>query len=155
MTMPLLNNKCHSAGLIYTELGGGNTGCGKKYSGPCGVGGGGVTIIWKVHCALWPQPSLIVTVTASDGCGQSAQCTFQIIVTPPPPTPQGPEYFFPQPVLPPPNSVYISPALWHLLFNNGIVIRDVRHRFFTQTYPLPPLGSSQMETFSSELDFDL
>ena len=70
-------------------------------------------------------------------------------------TSQGPEYFFAQPVLPPPDSVYISPAQWHVLFAQGIVIRDVRHRFFTQNYPLPPLGTSQTEFFSSEVDFDL
>ena len=42
-----------------------------------------------------------------------------------------------------------------LLFSQGIIIRDVRHRFFTQNYPLPPLGVSQVETFSSEVDFSL
>ena len=65
------------------------------------------------------------------------------------------EYFSPQPVLPPLNSVYISPAQWHVLFAQGIVIRDVRHRFFTQNYPLPALGITQTETFSSEVDFEL
>src|SRR5205085_4934994 len=52
-------------------------------------------------------------------------------------------------------SVYISPAQWHVLYAQGIIIRDVRHRFFTQHYPLPALGTSQTETFSSEVDFDL
>ena len=75
--------------------------------------------------------------------------------TPPPPAAQVPEFFNPQPVLPPTNSVYVSPALWHVLYAQGIVIRDVRHRFFTQNYPLPALGTSQLETFSSELDYDL
>jgi autotransporter-associated beta strand protein len=104
--------------------------------------------------STFPIGTTTVNALATDNCGQSAPCSFTVTVNPQP-TPQGPEYFFTQPVLPPPGSVYISPALWHLLFNNGIVIRDVRHRFFTQNYPLPPLGSSQPETFSSELDFDI
>src|SRR5215471_17552424 len=58
MTMPLLNNRCHCAGLMYTEPTGGNNGCTKKYSG---IGGSTVTV--KLHCALWPQASLATQVT--------------------------------------------------------------------------------------------
>jgi autotransporter-associated beta strand protein len=98
--------------------------------------------------STFPVGATTVNVTATDNCGQGAQCSFTVTVVPLPP-----EYFFPQPVLPPVGSVYISPALWHVLYNNGIIIKDVRHRFFTQNYPLPPLGASQTETFGSELDF--
>lgn len=101
----------------------------------------------------FPIGTTTVTCTASDTCGSTAQCTFTVTVNPP--TPTAPEYFNALPLLPPSGSVYISPALWHVLFNNGIIIRDVRHRFFTQHYPLPPLGAGQIETFSSEVDFDL
>ena len=66
-----------------------------------------------------------------------------------------PEYFTPQLLLPPPNTVYISPALWHALFANGIIIRDVRHRGFTQNQPPPPLGQTQIHTFGSEVDFEV
>jgi hypothetical protein len=104
--------------------------------------------------STFPIGTTMVTCTASDACGQVADCSFTVTVNPQN-TPQAPEYFFHQPVLPPIGSVYISPELWHVLFNNGIIIRDVRHRFFTQNYPLPPLGTSQAEFFSSEVDFDL
>src|SRR5207253_6536063 len=100
--------------------------------------------------STFPVGTTTVTATASDTCGNSASCSFTVTVLPPPP-----DYFFPLPVLPPPGSFYISPAQWHVLYAQGIVIRDVRHRFFTQHYPLPALGTSQTETFSSEVDFDL
>ena len=51
-----------------------------------------------------------------------------------------PEQFFNGIALPPPAGVYVSPALWHAAFANGIVIRDVSHQKFTQSLPLPPLG---------------
>src|SRR5262249_53917620 len=66
-----------------------------------------------------PVGTTTVTCPASDACGQSATCSFTVTVKPP-----VPEYFTPYNLLPPPNTVYISPALWHLLFNNGIIIRD-------------------------------
>src|SRR5262249_1004549 len=81
---------------------------------------------------------------------QSATCTFLITVKP-----QAPQYFFPLPLLPPHDGVYISPALWHVLYANGIVIRDVRHRFFLQSFPPPDLGVTQTHTFGSEVDFEV
>jgi uncharacterized repeat protein (TIGR01451 family) len=104
--------------------------------------------------STFPIGTTTVTVTASDTCGNSTNKTFTVTVNPPTNAPVN-EYFSRQAVLPPLNSTYISPAQWHVLFNNGIVIRDVRHRFFTQNYPLPPLGSSMTETFSSEIDYQL
>jgi hypothetical protein len=104
--------------------------------------------------STFPIGTNTVTCLGSDACGGTTNCSFTVTVTPLP-GPQPPDFFFAQPLLPPVGSVYISPAQWHVLFNNGIAIRDVRHRFFTQNYPLPPLGVSQTETFSSELDFDL
>ncbi len=100
--------------------------------------------------STFPVGTTTVTVTASDGCGQQAQCTFTVTVKPP-----VNEYFEPLPLLPPPNSVYISPALWHVLYNNGIVIRDIRHRFFTQHFPPPPLGVTDVHSFGSELDYEI
>ena len=104
--------------------------------------------------STFPIGTTTVTSTASDTCGNIANCSFTVTVNPQPSV-QAPEYFFQQPVLPPTNSVYISPAQWHVLFAQGIVIRDARHRFFTQNYPLPSLGSTQTETFSSEVDLDV
>src|SRR5262249_18565157 len=99
--------------------------------------------------STFPIGTNTVTCTASDACGGSTNCSFTIPVLPLPP----PEFFSLQNLPPPPSSVYISPALWHVLFNNGIVIRDIAHRKFTQALPPPPLGGSQIHTFSSELDF--
>jgi autotransporter-associated beta strand protein len=100
--------------------------------------------------SVFPIATTPVTVMATDSCGQSAQCTFTVTVLPP-----IPEYFEPNPLLPPPGTVYISPALWHVLYNNGIIIRDIRHRAFTDHLPPPPLGTTQMHVFSSELDYDI
>jgi len=100
--------------------------------------------------STFPVGTSTVTCFANGSCG-GATCTFTVTVTPPP----APEYFSSQPLLPPPASVYISPAQWHVLFAQGIIIRDVRHRFFTQHFPLPPLGTSQSESFSSEVDFEV
>jgi hypothetical protein len=116
---------------------------------------GGVPTVSSIPASgsLFPIGTTTVTNTASDVNG-SASCTFTVTVVPPPP-PTAPEYFNPTNKLPPTNSVYISPAQWHVLYASGIIIRDVRHRFFTQNFTPPPLGSSQNESFSSEVDFDL
>jgi autotransporter-associated beta strand protein len=100
--------------------------------------------------STFPVGTTTVNASATDNCGQSAQCSFTVTVLPP-----IPEYFTPSNLLPPPSTVYISPALWHVLYNNGIVIRDVRHRFFTQNYPPPPLGAGQVEAFGSEVDYEV
>src|SRR4029453_11903854 len=57
--------------------------------------------------STFPVGTTTVTATATDSCGQSAPFSFPIPVPPP-----VPDYYFPQPLLPPINSVYISPALW-------------------------------------------
>ena len=61
----------------------------------------------------------------------------------------------PTTLLPPPNDLYVSPALFHLLFAQGIIIRDVKHRFFTESLPPPPLGQSQVHTFGSQVDMEV
>ncbi|MSU57603.1 MAG: HYR domain-containing protein [Pedosphaera sp.] len=96
--------------------------------------------------SIFPVGTTIVTCTASDTCGNSTNCTFKITVVP--------EYFNPTNSLPPSNTVYISPAQWHVLFAQGIIIRDVRHRFFTQSLPPPPLGATQVHSFNSRVDFE-
>ena len=55
-------------------------------------------------------------------------------------------------MLPPPTGVYISPQLWHVLFNNGIVIRDVRHKIFTGGLRPPAPGQPpQTHSFGSRV----
>src|SRR5262249_9624653 len=46
----------------------------------------------------------------------------------------------PTQLLPPPNESYISPAKWHALYAQGIVIKDIRHKRFTQSLLPPPPG---------------
>jgi hypothetical protein len=105
--------------------------------------------------STFPIGTTTVNSMASDTCGNSATCSFTVTVVSTNTAPLVNEYFSPDNTLPPPNSVYISPAQWHVLFNNGIVIRNVRHHFFTQNYPLPALGGSTTEYFGSQLDFEL
>src|SRR4030095_12979783 len=57
--------------------------------------------------------------------------------------------------LPPPTGAYISPQLWHALFAQGIVIRDVRHKIFTQSYLPPVTGSNDTNTLDSQLDMQV
>src|SRR5262249_20790822 len=62
----------------------------------------------------------------------------------------------PSNLLPPPNDLYVSPALFHLLLQNGIVIRDIRHWFFTQSLPPPlPGDPPQFHHFDSQVDMQL
>src|SRR5262249_17040696 len=59
------------------------------------------------------------------------------------------------PLLPPPNDAYVSPAQYHALYAQGIVIKDVRHSYFTHSEPPPPAGGQQIHTFGSQIDLQL
>src|ERR1051325_10344445 len=62
----------------------------------------------------------------------------------------------PSNLLPPRNDLYISPTLFHLLLQNGIVIRDIKHLFFTQSSPPPLPGSGpQSHHFDSQVDMQM
>src|SRR6185295_11782231 len=61
----------------------------------------------------------------------------------------------PSNLLPPPTDAYISPAKWHALYAQGIVITNVRHKLFTQSLPPPPAGGSNVHTFDSTLDLQI
>ncbi|PWU08968.1 MAG: hypothetical protein C5B50_28640, partial [Verrucomicrobia bacterium] len=97
--------------------------------------------------STFPPGSTTVTCTASDSCTNSSTCFFTVTVVR--------NVFVITNTLPPTNTVYVSPALYHALYAQGIIIRDIRHRFFTQSQPPPPLGSSQTETFNSEIDCEV
>src|SRR5262249_37737481 len=58
-------------------------------------------------------------------------------------------------LLPPPNDVYISPALYHQLYQQGIVIKDIRHSFFTHSQLPPQPGQTQVHQFDSQVDVQL
>jgi hypothetical protein len=65
------------------------------------------------------------------------------------------EIFFVEKKLPPTNGVYVTPAMWHASFANGIVIRDVRHRLFTASVAPPALGASLTHPFGSQVEMDV
>ena len=62
-------------------------------------------------------------------------------------TTPAPEVPKPTPNLPPLDGNYVSPAQWHALYANGIIITNASHDRFTQTQPPPPPGGSQTESF--------
>ena len=97
----------------------------------------------------FPIGTTIVNCTATDAQGNSATCTFPVRVRKPKPV------FFPGNVLPPPTGVYISPALYHQLYANGIIIRDIRHRRFTGGQPPPsPNDPPQIHQFGSVVEME-
>src|SRR6185436_16766237 len=65
--------------------------------------------------------------------------------------------WFPNPLLPPPHGEYISPQRWHQLYANGIIISNISHRRFLQSFPPPPPSPGAVEThsFGSEVDAEV
>jgi hypothetical protein len=57
--------------------------------------------------------------------------------------------------LPPRNDYYVSPAQYHAAFAAGIVIKDVKHSFFTRSYEPPVGGGTQIHDFGSQVDLKL
>jgi hypothetical protein len=58
-------------------------------------------------------------------------------------------YYGTSPNLPPLDGQYVSPDAWHALFAMGIILTDVVHKGFTDSYPPPPPGMSAVHTFGS------
>jgi hypothetical protein len=118
------------------------------------LGFGGCDPVPQVVCnppsgSTFPVGTTTVVCVASDSCGQSATCSFTVKVRRVKPI------FFPTPVLPPPNGVYISPRVFHQLYANGIIIRDIRHRRFTGGLPPPPPGGPpQTHEFGSIVELE-
>jgi hypothetical protein len=103
--------------------------------------------------SLFPVGTTIVNVTASDTCCNSTNKSFTVTVTALP-TPQVPEYFSKSNNLPPTNGMYVNPFSGTLAYGS-LRVRNAIHRGFSPSYAPPALGSSQLETFSSKVDFDL
>ena len=61
----------------------------------------------------------------------------------------------PTSLLPPPNDLYVTPADFHAAYAQGIVIRDIKHHFFTDSLPPPPPGGSQTHNFGSQVDMQV
>ena len=66
-----------------------------------------------------------------------------------------PQVFSADNSLPPLAGVYVSPALWHAAYAQGIIIRGVQHDRFTQNLPVPPAGTTQTHSFGSALSFEI
>jgi hypothetical protein len=79
------------------------------------------------------------------------------VVTPPVPrnNKAGKLYFFPRNWLPPTNGMYVSPAMWHQAYANGIIISNLAHRIFTGSIPPPPPGVPASHTFGSTVEFEI
>jgi hypothetical protein len=69
--------------------------------------------------------------------------------------PTTPKHFFQQNLLPPTNGMYVSPAQWHAMYQNGIIISNIAHRVFTAGILPPPPGGPVTHTFGSTLEFEL
>jgi uncharacterized repeat protein (TIGR01451 family) len=61
----------------------------------------------------------------------------------------------PTQLLPAPNDAYVSPAQWHALYGQGIVIKNVSHKFFTGSLLPPTSGVTNIHSFNSILDLDI
>jgi hypothetical protein len=57
--------------------------------------------------------------------------------------------------LPPLQGVYVSPAMAHATYPAGIVISNITHRRFTQTFPPPPPGGTNVHEFGSEVSMEV
>jgi hypothetical protein len=56
-------------------------------------------------------------------------------------------------LMPPPIANYVTPAMWHQAFANGIIIKDVNHKLFTASIEPPALGATATHSFDSQADF--
>lgn len=65
-----------------------------------------------------------------------------------------PEVRFPSPNLPPLHGVYVTPALFHAAYANGIIISNISHRRFTESTPPPPTNGTLVHNFGSAVEFD-
>src|SRR5207248_1472856 len=89
-----------------------------------------------------------VNCTVTSSGGDVVQCSFNVtvlrlVIIP---------HWFPQLLLPPPHSEYISPQKWHQLYASGIIISNVTHRRFLQSFPPPPPGGApETHAFGSEV----
>jgi len=98
--------------------------------------------------STFPIGTVVVTCTASDTCGSTTNCSFLITVTN-----TVVKRVFVTNSVPPVNAQYISPAQWHALYAGGIYVSNVIHRGFTQSFPPPPSGQTNVHSFGSTVNF--
>ena len=58
-------------------------------------------------------------------------------------------------VLPPLNGMYSSTGAWFAVYQNGIIVRSVSDRAFSQAVVTPPDGSEVTHTFGSQVEMDI
>ena len=100
--------------------------------------------------STFPVGTNLVTCIANDTCGQTANCGFRVTVQP-----ALRHIYLSTDLLPPANGMYVSPAQWHALYANGIIISNVVHRRFSQGTLPPGPGVPLTHSFGSQVDFDV
>jgi hypothetical protein len=65
------------------------------------------------------------------------------------------DFLTPSPNLPPLDGQYVSPEEWHALYAMGIVLTNVVHKGFTDSFPPPPPGMTNVHTFGSQVEGDV
>ncbi|MCX6879766.1 MAG: HYR domain-containing protein [Verrucomicrobia bacterium] len=100
---------------------------------------------------LFPPGTTSVLCTATDACGQTANASFQITIAPY----QAPEWYFASKKMPPPDGLEIPGRAGMQLFPNGVAIRNLRHRQFSEGVAPPVLGASVSHSFSSQVAMDV
>jgi len=126
-----------------------------SYAAPVTEGGCAPVTVTSVPPSGSRFPVGVTTVvsTATDACGQTAECRFTVTVQPS--LTPGFEMFFPDALLLPPQGLFVSMAPWQSQFANGVVLSDLRLRAFTGGLPPPAPGTSTTESIGCEAMLDL
>jgi hypothetical protein len=62
------------------------------------------------------------------------------------------DYYGNSPNLPPLDGQYVSVDQWHAFYAMGIVLTNVVHKGFTDSFPPPPPGMTDVHTFGSQVE---
>ncbi|MGA2854817.1 MAG: lamin tail domain-containing protein, partial [Verrucomicrobiota bacterium] len=101
--------------------------------------------------STFPIGATTVNCTATNTCGQQANCSFQVTVLR-----QLKKHFFQQNRLPPVNGLYAPPEPGIVTFPGGILISNVAHRVFSAgAVPPPSLGGSVTNNCTSQWEMEI
>ncbi len=120
------------------------------YAAPVAAGGVAPVVVGCVppSGAPFAVGQTTVICTATDGCGNTAGCSFNVFVLK--------DGYFETDSLPPGSGNYVSPEQFHLALASGILITNVSHSGFTNNNPPPPpAGGSAIHTFNSTIECDI
>ena len=101
--------------------------------------------------STFPIGATTVTCQAADTCGQSASCSFVIVVEPD----LRPARFYRANLLPPPDGMYVSASGVHASFANGVVLSNVAHRLFSASVLPPSAGAPLQHSFGSQVEMEV